>query len=444
MLPRNDAYAIARAFAKLPPYKGLVPSPFAQAIIRSFDAYAANNPDPTSFTQALRLAIGNDIVIRVFAEDPSAPPPEDLHERRYITLTEDQLNELPAVEWLVKGELPQRSIAVLIGASNAGKSFLALDYCLRLAVNYRVIYVAAEGETGFNTRVKAWRKHFGITEGKANILYVLGEVDLFERANFETFLLDHSFFSPALVVFDTLAMTMGDADDNSARDMRKVLQSCKQIQREWGATSLLVHHLNKGGVVERGSGALRATCDTMIRVMPDDDLICMESVKTRDKDRFKPRYLKKVSIELGVDSDGEAVTSLVLLPAEKVIQTSSDSITTNQHKVLDCLAMKIYEFGATNGEIETQTDIPRGSLNRTLSKLLELGFIEQKAPREPYTISASGREALNRSHQLNQMNHLNHESSPVVHPEQQKMFKKGDSSDSSDSSDSKSHYAEGL
>jgi len=170
--------------------------------------------------------------------------------------------------------------------------------------------------------------------------------------------------------------------------------------RDLGCTVMMVHHVNKGGIAERGSTALRGACDMMIKVTPDDDIIRMECSKTKDTAAFQPRYMKLLPVALGMDADGREIASPVIIEAEKVIQTNMDRLTTNQQKILEALNLEIYKDGAEYGQIEKATDVPEKSVPRILSALLKLGFIQQPGKREPYTITDTGRESLIRSLRL--------------------------------------------
>jgi len=91
-----------------------------------------------------------------------------------ITLTlysAAEIKRLPPPEWLIDGHLVQNSIAVLYGPSGGGKSFLALDGALSVATGRDwlgrpvqqgvVIYVLAEGASGFGARITAWEEDRG-------------------------------------------------------------------------------------------------------------------------------------------------------------------------------------------------------------------------------------------------------------------------------------------
>ena len=67
---------------------------------------------------------------------------------------------------------------------------------------------------------------------------------------------------PRAIVLDTLARCMGEADENSARDMGRFVNRCAAIERHFGCIVVVVHHVGKdptrGG---RGSNALNGAAD---------------------------------------------------------------------------------------------------------------------------------------------------------------------------------------
>lgn len=376
---------------------------------RAVDLGLSDKGDLADFCQ-----LYSDQLLPRLAALPDVGPilPSVQSNRTWIMLTEDELKSLPPVEWLVHCEIPKSALTVMIGQSGAGKSFLSLDYSLQLAaLGYVVIYIAAEGEAGFAQRVKAWRLHHKNDAGKENMRYVLGAVNLFEPEAFEDFIQTITPLKPSLIVVDTLSMCMAGADENSSRDMLMIVHSCKNVVSRLDASVLLVHHLNKGGIVERGSGKLRDHADMMLKVSPDDDLVRLESSKTKDGSVFTPRYLRQVAITLDeTDSKGNAVTSLVLEPAEKVIQTKSDPLTNNQFKILDALE-DVFMDGASVNELVIYTSVAQSTTYGVIARLTKLGFISKSG--EKYEITEDGKAALARQKLLRDSND-SRDSNPIT------------------------------
>lgn len=309
---------------------------------------------------------------------------ENLPRRNWYIIHASELRNLPPIEWIVPGEIPARGITLLYGASGSGKSFLALDYALKVAQSKPVLYMAGEGEYGYRQRVAAWCQHHKQNEGRLHLC--IGAVSLLETADLDAFLEIVKTIQPAVVVIDTMARSMVGADENSARDMGLFIRACENVKHTLGCAVLVIHHTGKAGVQERGSSALRGASDSIIRVSVEDDLISVECSKTKDAQPFPTRYMRLLTVP--VEIENQVVESAVLIEAGKVIQTPDDPLSVNQEKVLRMIAQEAY--GADRKTIAEVTLVPYPSLQAILTKLRGLGFIKQPAKNEPFEITEVG------------------------------------------------------
>ncbi|MCA9914729.1 MAG: AAA family ATPase, partial [Anaerolineae bacterium] len=361
--------------------------------------------------------------------------------QRWQIMHASDLKFLPPVEWLIPGEIPSRSLTVVYGPSGVGKSFKTLDYALRISQNEPVVYMAGEGVSGYAGRIQAWTKHHRQSVGE---LYMcLGAVSFMEQDDLASFVreVENACKAPALVIVDTLARSMLGADENSTRDMGKFIESCEQVAHYFDCAVMLVHHTNKVGVVERGSGALRGASDQMIKLTDEDDMILVECSKSKDSKGFDAYYMKLMPVDIGmVDHEGNPVMPPVIVPSEKLDQTSDHDLTRHQRKVLEVLSLQSFNFGASPTEISALCpDIPVRGLYRVLSKLAELGFVSQEARREPYVITDSGKAKLGlhtSSHTADTVAYVGH-ATANYNGANKRFVKTDDMSDSIDSIDLK-------
>ncbi|MCZ7544882.1 MAG: AAA family ATPase [Anaerolineae bacterium] len=335
----------------------------------------------------------------------------ELESRPWIIIPARDLAKLPPITWLIEGVIPERGLTVIYGPSGVGKSFLALDYALQIAQASTVVYVAAEGQSGYRQRVAAWCKHNQKAEG--HLYLCLGSPNLMDAADLDQFVSEIVAFSPAMVIVDTLAMAMIGGDENSARDMGLTIRACKAISREAGCAVVLVYHTNKYGVVERGSSALRGAADSMVRVTGDDDVIVIESAKSKDAAPFAPQYRKLLPVH---NEDG--TESRVLVPAERIVQTQDDPLTMNQRKVLESLALEAFETGATVSDLTDTSDLGRGSVIRVLSRLVELGCASKDSSNYPntYEITELGRTKITPVDSVDSVDSVGAKSDSVADP----------------------------
>ncbi|MFQ3660661.1 MAG: AAA family ATPase, partial [Anaerolineae bacterium] len=305
------------------------------------------NERPYRALPTLYRLLSRDEVERVGLAPAAGSP------RRALVSAAD-LYTLPPIRWLVDGEIPDQSLVVLYGESGAGKSFVALDYALRLACDGRaVLYVATEGLRGYAKRVAAWCEHHK-RSAPSRLLFYSDSFSLID-ANAVVTLADHlkAAVAPSLVVVDTLAMAMIGADENSARDMGQALAGCRRLIDLLGATVMLVHHSGKASAWERGSSALRGNADVMFRLSAADDVVIVECTKSKDADAAAARY-----VELRPCGD-----SLVAVRIDDV-QGTRKRLTTLQRKLIDTLAMETMQDGATLRELADVLLVPYSTLHR--------------------------------------------------------------------------------
>lgn len=317
--------------------------------------------------------------------DPDLPPPLS----RFIPLHADALDTLPPVSWLIPQEIQAAGINVLFGASGVGKSFVALDYALQIAQTQPVVYVAAEGFRGIAARKIAWCQHH---QKSAGSLYFIEEnVPLLEDTTVQEFMTAMKALKPALIVFDTLAYAMTGGEENSAKDMQKLITACRRLQTAFGTAILLVHHTGKNGFGERGSSALRGGADMMIELSRNNGSLTLTCSKSKDTEGFKPRQMRLLTVTTRPDESSCVVVeaSGAPLPSRPV------KLTAHQREVLVCLSQECFRHkGASSGTIRKTTNIPEGTLHRILTGFKATGYIRQSEARAPYQLTPKGEAAL--------------------------------------------------
>lgn len=216
-------------------------------------------------------------------------------------LTTAQLKDLPAPEKLVATLLYRDTVAMLYGPSGGSKTFVASDLALHVATSTwwhgretvpgPVIYVAAEGARGLGLRVDAWQDHHGVhrIERHHPVTWVARPVHLFETDWVDAFIEFARQRHPVLIVIDTVARCSVGADENSAKDMGRLVENADRVRRSTGACVLLVHH--SGKALEsgaRGSSALRAAVDTEIECTSDEERVTLKVTKQKDAEPCNP------------------------------------------------------------------------------------------------------------------------------------------------------------
>ncbi|MBD5801320.1 hypothetical protein AZOA_07330 [Azoarcus sp. Aa7] len=272
----------------------------------------------------------------VFAVVADPPPP-----RRYRLLTADDLARRPTPRSLIKGVFPATGIAALIGQSSAGKSFLGVDICAAVDrggvwFGYRVTqrpvaYLALEGQDGLGKRVAAYQLATGstlsdrfriITEPFA-FLDVRDVPDLADT-------LTEAGMVHGLVVIDTLNRAAAGADENSSTDMGLLIAAATELQRRVGGLVLIVHHTGKDATKgARGHSSLFAALDACIEVTRTNDQREWRIAKAKDGEDGKAHPFRLEVVQIGVDEDGDDITSCVVQPDEGSAGSSKKGLPPN-------------------------------------------------------------------------------------------------------------------
>ncbi|PZO63517.1 MAG: hypothetical protein DI498_13285 [Paracoccus denitrificans] len=136
-------------------------------------------------------------------------------------------------------------LSMLYGPSNSGKTFVALDIAMRVAAGtpwrgYKinggaVLYIAAEGGAGVLNRLAALKQEYPQMASAPFTLSPAG-LDLHGEGNAVAVceIMPHA--KLALIVVDTLARSMGEGDENTAKDVAQFVKKLRHAAGgHWGS-----------------------------------------------------------------------------------------------------------------------------------------------------------------------------------------------------------------
>ena len=230
-----------------------------------------------------------------------------------------------SIGWCVKHVIPTSSIGMMFGGSGTFKSFIALDMALHVAHGLpwmgrktepgQVLYIAAEGGAGLWGRVEAWHRARPQHAWADAPLYVVPQaVDLTVDAWRVVDAAQAIGAQPKLVVVDTLSQTYR-GEENSANEMAAYLREIGlRFRALWDCAVLLIHHSGHEATERpRGSSAIRGNVDFMFGVFRDEKemIATVQCKKQKDGELFADAEFRMTVQQLGLDDDGDAVTSLV-------------------------------------------------------------------------------------------------------------------------------------
>lgn len=252
----------------------------------------------------------------------------------------------PRYDYLVKGVLTENEMSFLLGESQSGKSFVAIDMAMAVARGtdwfgrkvHRggVIYQAGESARGVRRRrFPAYRIAHDCGRDNLPVVMLEKPVDFYNSdEDVEAFIDECKHWARVfrsandedlkLIIIDTFNKATPGANENDGKDMGAVLARCDRVRRETGAHVMLVHHLNAGGTKARGHTSLFGNVENVVTVRRIPEQVDIENRKIREwvvskakdgEDGVGEKFVLR-GVELGTDNDGDRITSCVVCVPE--------------------------------------------------------------------------------------------------------------------------------
>lgn len=322
-----------------------------------------------------------------------APPPPN----RFTPVNAWDYADGPDPAWRVDGLLPEHGLAMIFGASGSGKSFFTLDMAMAIArgtpyghdkrkvLPGRVVYIAAEGASGFRKRLRAFRLHHQLKPGSPAPQLIVLAPNLMSAADVTELQTAIAAAGGAdVIVVDTLHASAAGADENSAKDMGQYLTHCRALQASTGGLVIMIHHSGKDEERgARGSSSLRAAMDTEIEVSgaTDSEFRVAHVTKQRDGDDTGAVCFKLVPVALFGDRPGtSAVVEHLPRPAKVRKQRTSaeQALVIRQLQVMSASGM--YPSGV---QLETlvaginaeRPDMRADNIKRSVTRVIDSGLL---------------------------------------------------------------------
>jgi hypothetical protein len=329
---------------------------------------------------------------------PVAPKPSG----RYRLSNIEEVARTQPINWRVKGVIPESGIGAIYGPSASGKTFLAMDMVLTIARGEPwfclrtkpcpVVYVCLEGDAGLPNRVKAYLTQNDV-DGK--VLFLTQPVNFLSDKDAPDLAkaIVAAGAENGIVVFDTLNRAAPGMDENSSGDMGRVIAMAKGLQNAVGGLVLFVHHSGKDSTKGmRGHSSLFAAMDAVIEVCRNGDQREWKNEKVKDGKDGSAHPFKLEVIELGIDEDGDPITSCVIKQDGNTGQPRRKPISGGLKQGMDAFHLAVqktkqaqdFHWGAHvddwRAEFNTisTADTPDGkkkAFQRCRSQLVEMGYL---------------------------------------------------------------------
>jgi hypothetical protein len=253
--------------------------------------------------------------------------------------------------YLVKGIIPRIGLVVVWGPPKCGKSFWTFDLVMHIALGWEyrrrrvqqgtVVYLALEGGKGFEARIEAFRQRFLPEDHDPVPFYLIADaLNLVKEHQDLIGCIRLQCGTPALVVIDTLNRSLAGSESDD-KDMSAYIRAADAIRNAFGCAVIVVHHCGIDSTRPRGHTSLAGAVDAQIAVKRDvaDNIIAtVERMKDGPEGDIVPSKLE--SLEVGVDTDGDPITSCVIVPVEGDVarQVTTRKLSDRHRLALDALA----------------------------------------------------------------------------------------------------------
>lgn len=327
----------------------------------------------------------------------------------FVILDIGGLSEQRRGAYIVKGVIHKGDLGVIYGSPAAGKSFLAFDLMARVASgrawnDFRVrrgncLYVGLEGQNGLERRFNARIENEDDTDASAviaGVRFVIDPLDLLDDESVDLFITAARDCNPDLVIIDPFQNAIAGESDSESCTVSSAVRSCKRIASELECAVLLVHHAQKANArVERGSSALRASCDFMLLV-EDGTPRKLKYDRLKDGRAPDPDIFVLADVALGVDDEGDAIASARVEFVPRKPKASTWNLGKNPESVLQALRFSMDEGqGLTAIQLREEAGLPTSSVYCALNSLIKHSFVQRSQGKPSrYWSTEAGRSQL--------------------------------------------------
>ncbi len=247
--------------------------------------------------------------------------------KRFPLTPFDDIKPSTTANYLVKGLLPRRGLAVFWGAPKSYKSFFVFDLMMHVALDWQfcgrrvkhgpVVYCCLEGADGFRARVEAFRRSkladYCGPSPQFHLMAAPLKLVKDHKALIEAIRLQlGEGVSPVAVVVDTLNRSMeGSESDDEA--MTAYVGAADALTDAFDCLSVIVHHCGHNGDRPRGHSSLLGAHHALFAVKKPAELqMVVEFQEAKDLRTGATFNCRLEEVEVYVDDDGDSVTSLVV------------------------------------------------------------------------------------------------------------------------------------
>ena len=253
----------------------------------------------------------------------------------------DALQQQTANSYFVKGIIAPREMSVWYGQPGSGKSFemLYISYAIaqgKAVLDKRVqqapvLYLALEATTGITKRIRALVQDQGIC---ADFHYIAEPINFSDDAMNANLIAAIEHFGVKVLVIDTMARALQGGDENSSQHMGAFINAVDEIKNKTGCHVAIVHHSGKNDSAGmRGHSSLLGATDVAVEINgKTGETHTAKIVKNKEDVSGTVFGFNLNVVELGLDEDGDPVTTCLVEETEAPAKKSDNEKLTPMQK----------------------------------------------------------------------------------------------------------------
>ncbi len=276
-----------------------------------------------------------------------------------VAFDDIQIDTTP--NYLIKGLVPRRGLVVFWGPPKCYKSFAVFDLMMHVALGWEyrgrrvrqgtVVYCILEGADGFKARKEAFRQRF-LAGHKERIPFHLMATPLSlvadQKALIAAIREQLGEDEPAAIVIDTLNRSFaGSESDDEA--MTAYVRASDALRDAFHCAVPVVHHCGLDATRPRGHTSLAGGVEAQIAVKKQETgLVTLTVEFMKDGPEGDVIVSKVECVEVGRDDDGDAITSCVVVPADREEAKSAEQKKPKGFKDKHELALRALDEALLN------------------------------------------------------------------------------------------------
>ncbi len=283
---------------------------------------------------------------------------DDGHSFTLVRFRDIELGKEP--RYLVHGLIPREGLVVVWGPPKCGKTFWVFDLMMHVPLGWEyrghrveqgtVVYIACEGERGLAARKEAFWQTKLSEDADPPFYLITTRLDL--AAQVDALIFDIAAQLPdgrcSAIVLDTLNRSIGGSESDD-KDMGAYVKAADKLRERFGCAVIIIHHCGTNDKRPRGHTSLTGASDAQISVKRDNAGQILTEVEFM-KDGVEGAQMASLIevVELGLEDNGEPITSCVIQPAETAApaqRSTKKRLSAAQQRALDLLGQAITKAG---------------------------------------------------------------------------------------------------